>query len=686
MHKKKSQKRYTYFLKTILTALFITYSVCSISQVDSIQKLKNRVISIKKDNLEFKKDTAYIDLVNKLSWELRYSELDSMLLLAEEAKDLSEQLHYNTGKINSVLNFSGYYLYTGKANKCIEMLNPILTNSYTKIDDLQLLEAYNQLGQAYFSKSEYPDSFKALKKALDIAEKLGDKEKQSRQNLNLGVMFSLLNNHKQAEIYFDNGLKIFNTYKNDKIEGQLASNFAYCLIKKDEWELALPKLEFSIEVFKKLKIPEWLAFSYNNMGDAYLAQEKFEIADLYFNKSLKIHNEIEDLKGRADALLGAAKSKLGIKNYDQANNLIDSSLELYNTMKIKTGQQKCFTLLYALYKQTNKPVLALKYLEKANALSNSIAKEENNINITMLNTRLEFEKEKSRIDSENNERIVKQRKYLQWFSVVLVISILVSFLIYKSKKTVNKLNRKLEEKTTILSENEFKLNQINKNQDILFSIVGHDLRGPIISLKELVKFTLENESGEKAYMKFAPKLYKDLEHIQFTLDNLLNWGQTQMKGAITQRITINIKTEVDTIINLFEKNIIQKNITVKNNLTENMIVYADLNHFNIIIRNLISNAIKFTPEYGKIWVQGFIEDKLLKIAIKDTGVGMSPEILKKIFSNYNHYSSIGTNMERGTGLGLQLCKEMIEKNSGTIYAASEEKQGSTFFVCFPLDI
>ncbi len=670
--------------KLLLYVFLLFFSSYGYSQRDSILKLKNDVLLYQQKNKGFERDTAYVNLVNKLSWSLRYTNLDSMLILAKQANTISKNIGFDTGKTSSILNLSGYYLYNGDADQSIVYLSKILYRPKANIAKKHMLEAYNQLGQAYFTKSDYTESYRAFKNALDIAEIIEDKRLLGRQYLNLGVMFGLLNSHKLAEEYFDDGLSLFKDFEDESIEARLSSNLAFCLTKKGEHERTVPLLEYSISVFDKLKMPAWLAFSYSNMGDVYLEKENFELAESYFKKSIKIHENIQDIKGKADALLGAARSNIGLKNYSQAGLFINNSLDLYNKMDLKTGRKNCYTVLYHIYKNTNQPILALEYLEKSDSLITIIGKEENSTNITMLNTKLEFEKEKRLENDINQQKLAQQSRYIQWFIGLIGVSLLISVLVYKSNSRIKVLNKELEVKTLNLSENQNKLNQINKNQEKLFSIVGHDLRGPIISLKELLNLTLENKSGESIFKKFAPKLNKDLDHIQFTLDNLLNWGQTQMKGAITLKENISVKNIVDHIIPLYKKNILEKKLQIINNITNDMKIYADYNHIDIVLRNLINNAIKFTPESGNIWINGSKTDGFLNIEVKDNGVGMSSETLSKIMDNYVHYSSFGTNMERGTGLGLQLSKEMIKKNNGTIYVESEENKGTSFFIKLPL--
>ena len=237
-----------------------------------------------------------------------------------------------------------------------------------------------------------------------------------------------------------------------------------------------------------------------------------------------------------------------------------------------------------------------------------------------------------------------------------------------------------------LYTNQYELNKINNNQDKLFSIVGHDLRGPIVSLKQLLGLALEDESGIQHFYRFAPKLKKDVDHIHFTLDNLLNWGITQMKGEPVYPVKINVKTELLLIEELFRDMLDKKSISVNLKILPDLDLSADANHFKIIFRNLVSNAIKFTPENGILSLMSSEEKNSIIIAVKDTGIGMTDAIIDQIFNRSEYYTTFGTNNERGTGLGLMLCKEMVLKNKGEIWVESSVGKGSTFYVRLPKGI
>ena len=217
----------------------------------------------------------------------------------------------------------------------------------------------------------------------------------------------------------------------------------------------------------------------------------------------------------------------------------------------------------------------------------------------------------------------------------------------------------------------------------MFSIIGHDLRGPIGGLQSLLGLFETNEIPISEFKKFLPKLKTDVDHILFTLNNLLSWGQTQLKNTTTKPTIINLKSCLKDSIQLHNENASKKRIRLINDISDNSFVWADKNHVDIIFRNLISNAIKFTKETGQILIKAESKEDHWVISVADTGVGMPENIRIQLFKDDEKITTYGTNNEKGTGLGLSLCKEMVEKNKGEIWVDSQLNKGTTFTFTLP---
>jgi signal transduction histidine kinase len=227
------------------------------------------------------------------------------------------------------------------------------------------------------------------------------------------------------------------------------------------------------------------------------------------------------------------------------------------------------------------------------------------------------------------------------------------------------------------------LQDSNETKTKLFSIIGHDLRGPVGALQELLRLYADGDIETDEFLEFVPKLREDVDHISFTLNNLLSWGHTQMNGSVTKPSIMALESLVSENIKLLSEIAKKKSIKIVSELVENTLTWSDSNQIDIVVRNLISNALKFTPQNGMITISARERDNLWEVSIKDTGVGMDKITVKNLFEKNSNITTYGTANEKGTGLGLALCKEMVEKNGGSIWVESALRKGSCFFFTLP---
>lgn len=251
----------------------------------------------------------------------------------------------------------------------------------------------------------------------------------------------------------------------------------------------------------------------------------------------------------------------------------------------------------------------------------------------------------------------------------------------------------LEERTSELAilneklrQSEMQLEEINKNKDRFFSIISHDLRSPFNSLLGLTKLILEDFDGfSKEEIKDSIyNLHQVSEGLFILIEDLLDWSRIQFNKIEFQAETFNLYDLVVFVVNSLKLVARDKNISIVNLVPKNCTVRADQHMINTIIRNLVGNAIKFTPKYGLVKISsGFDIDDII-ISVEDTGVGMKKEIADKLFKMESKVSTSGTEGEAGTGLGLLICKEFVEKHDGTIWVKSEPEKGSSFYFRIPI--
>lgn len=246
-------------------------------------------------------------------------------------------------------------------------------------------------------------------------------------------------------------------------------------------------------------------------------------------------------------------------------------------------------------------------------------------------------------------------------------------------------NQEVEEKSRALEEINQMLNEANAAKDKFFSIIAHDLKNPfgdITGLSELLTKNMRRYDIAKIE-KFIEQIHKLSKNGYTLLENLLEWSRSQTGNMECHQRELNLKHQTDKVIQLLEEFANKKSIVVTNSISPDVMVLADKNMLDTIVRNLLSNAIKFTENNGKITIDTSKTTNengkpMIQVSISDTGIGIAPDDLDKLFRIDINHSTIGTSKEKGTGLGLILCREFVEKNGGKISVESQTGKGTTF--------
>lgn len=287
--------------------------------------------------------------------------------------------------------------------------------------------------------------------------------------------------------------------------------------------------------------------------------------------------------------------------------------------------------------------------------------------------------------------LTREREVRSLFTIASVILgflflALVVFTIQNRRfaKSLQKQQAELIEKNANILEQKEKLDQLNTVKDRFFSIISHDLRNNLTTMKLYFDLISNKDYVPQDNGEITKQISGSVENTIDLLENLLVWASTQIKGVPIDIQKLHMHTLVQENINLLSGAAHQKNITLQNNVTEDAVAFGDIDMINLVMRNLITNAIKFTGENGLVSVHSTTENNNRIIAIQDNGVGMSLENMEKLFNQHLHPTTKGTANEKGTGLGLILCKDFITRNGGNIWVESTKNKGTTFFFSLPL--
>lgn len=261
-------------------------------------------------------------------------------------------------------------------------------------------------------------------------------------------------------------------------------------------------------------------------------------------------------------------------------------------------------------------------------------------------------------------------------------------IIKKQNQELREFNQTLDNANLLLDRQNQELKQLNATKDRMFSIIAHDLRGPVGSFKSIIDLMLEmpDEFEGDRMIETLTMMRESAGQTFNLLENLLYWSRSQRDEIVVNQQNFNLSDVIFETISLLSINADNKKIRLQMKIEPNLQTYADKNMITTVIRNLLNNAIKFTPENGLITVWARRKQNEIQIKVRDTGVGISETKLNELFDSSLLFSTEGTNQEKGSGLGLILCKEFLEKNGGTIHVESVVNEGSTFSFNLPLAV
>ncbi|WP_421804892.1 tetratricopeptide repeat-containing sensor histidine kinase [Flagellimonas sp.] len=678
-------KHATTMLRILLCAFMLAVSLPVLAQSSNERdSLAYRLQRLESTNRFNPKDTTHIKLLVELAFSYRYLEMDSLYSIGKRALEYSEKIDYTYGKIKGLDALGNYYYNKGEREKSMPLFQEALRLATEAKDIPSELSIINAMAQNYSFEGNYAEALNLNLKGIDLAREIDNQPMLSVLNENIAGLYADQKDFKNALMFYDTVQKINRRLGDEVIDAETQSNMASLYKDAKDYKNAMFNINRSISTFEKHKVYDWLAYAYEVKGDIYLDQEKYKWALYWYDQSnMLFKHQIEDDRIKIQLMNGMAKVYFGLEQDSLALVYAKKGLALSDKIKSLQGKIDCSETLYKLHKKNGNTPEALAYLESFKILSDSLFKDKNKQSLSLLETKLQYEQEKQELIEANETALAKQRNYIYFSVIILMILSIITFVIRRSENIQRKLNRELKEKSTAVTQREAQLHEINKTNTKLFSIIGHDLRGPIGGLQSMLKLFTDGEISTKEFVSFIPKLKTDVDNISFTLNNLLSWGMNQLNGVVTKPKRVSLSNLVNTNIQLLSEIANSKSIKIINQLPENPRIWADSHQMDIVVRNILSNAIKFTPENGLITINAVEKAGMWQVSIRDTGIGMTAEMQRSIFKDSSNITTYGTNNEKGTGLGLSLCKEMVLKNNGEIWVDSVPRKGTTFYFTVP---
>lgn len=633
-------------------------------------------------------DSSRIETLIRLSREYQYTNINKSRELAEQALKIAEAKNIRRQKTRAYQNLGSLYAVSGDYSTALRYDNLALQMSIESRDTANLSMDYNNVANDYFDLGEYDEAYFHFTQAFRIARSADDSLRMAIALHNVGRVFKELGQYDRALEHL--GLSMSMSYSINDIEGIPYSldEIGDVMIRKREYDSALNTLLKAVNLTRELKVhvlePKTLA----KLATVHLNTGNYEAALAYYDTTQYLHEKTRNDFGIAEVELGRGEVYIKQGKYAEATNAINRSMALAKKSNARILEIRGYLTLSNLHELQKDYKNALEYFKQYKQLEDSLFSQDMQEKLLRDQIRFETEDKDSEIAALNEERdlkndTIKKQEYITNILVVVVaLSVILLATVYRSGQRRRQINMLLLRHQQEMETRSEELERLNQVKDKFFSIISHDLRSPINALAGLLDLLDRGAVKPEELSRHIGELKSRFAHTRTLLNNLLDWTLLQMDKLNLQPTRIDLYKMVEENIQLLGA-LPHKQIKLHNEVKPETFAFADSNTVNLVLRNLMTNAIKFTNDGGDVVIGCQDKGQEWLVTVKDNGVGMNDDVIRILFDKTAPYTTRGTANEKGTGLGLILCKEFVEKNGGRIFVESEPGKGSTFSFTVP---
>jgi signal transduction histidine kinase len=579
--------------------------------------------------------------------ELRYNHPDSTLSLVENKMEKAT---------NKKSDFFAELLFLKAAIQYIQSNYLDSRNTYEQLhtlskesqNEIGIARALNGRGLIFLGRKQYKEALQEFKEALTVNREIDHPRSIAANLLNIGI----------------------------------------CNQEMGKWEDAYQSYFESLQISLKNNLETYTLMDLNRIGSLHIERNQLDSAEYYF---LKVNESNPNQWEKSYNLSGLTDLEIKRKNYNKALEYGLKSFAIAKEIGAKWDVSEVALKISTAYEELGALNKALEYYKLHKTYSDRLLNEEMNREINWAelqqaiaeNEQLKGQKDLLSAEKDRNQLIIALLSSIVAFLVVLA-------LLYrrhiKQKEKYNQnlgtINKQLAEKKILIEKQNEDLKQINNAKNRLFSILSHDLRSPINSVKQLLD--IRKSISEEDAQRYMERLTQEVGNVNQQINRLLKWANTQMDGLTTNPKTVQLDEVVDQNLNSLKYIAQEKEIELKHNATKSF-VHMDPEQLNIILNNLFNNSIKYTSSGGYIEVNYSQNQSTVFLTIEDNGIGMDESIVATLRGELNErsFSRKGTGKETGTGLGILLVKQFLTFNHASMEIKSKEGHGTSFILSFP---
>ncbi len=665
----------------ILLLLLIHSSITFAQRVELVEK---KLDSISDINLK-------IEFLNNWTGK-NYSKLpESVLYYSNQNLELAKSVNNYSGAGDALIRIGLINKKDGNYSETLKFYNQALQNYELGKDSLGRSKTILNRGNIYLNQNKFNLAINDFFICLKYFEKINDQKLLFATYNNIGLVYKNLKNFEKSYYYYNKSLNIAINTKSGSSLYYCYNNIANILSIQNNFQEALDYYKKNLDVLKEAPNKYKLAQTYHNMGSCFFEMGQYPFALEYLNKSLELKEKI----GNKNLLISTINSLAHVYYQQELYTKALIYRKKAHTLAVETKnieyQKNCNHELFKIFTHLNMADTAIFYFSQYELLKDSIFNHENLKQIAEIQEKYESEKKETQItllEKVNKSRMWQRNSLIVLLILLLGYAIFIVRSYYRNKKTHRLLqlqNERIQWHKTLLDQKNEALSDSNKTKNRLFQIISHDLRSPLASvynIAQLIKIFIQQRKYQ-LLEESCHDMEESINNVLSLTDNLLSWSLNQSGKLPYKPAILSLKPLLENNLRTYSSVAKQKNIHLQLLLEETVMVFADRQMLDTVIRNLINNSLKFTKPGGVIAIGLNQSDNFVELWIKDSGIGISEDQIAHLFEIDYSQSYNGTNGEKGNGLGLLLCKQFIEQNKGEIRVESTLNLGTTFRITIP---
>ncbi|NOU58581.1 tetratricopeptide repeat-containing sensor histidine kinase [Marinifilum caeruleilacunae] len=602
---------------------------------------------------------------------------------------LAKETNNHSGLGNAYIRMALINSRKDKNENALKNYNDAILNFKLSNDLYGLHKTYINRGYLNRKLSKHEEATKDFHKGINYFTDHPDPMLLANAYNGLGIVHRHLKNYSKALEYYNKSAEVSKKNNLHNFTYNANTNIANVYSLQGKYKEAMLLHKQNLKLLEKRPSKYKSAQTYHNIGACFLEMEQFGFAQEYLEKSLVLKEEIGNKYLLVTTLNGLSYAYYMQYNFDKSLSLSRRALALGKEVGNIEIQKNTADRIFKIFAYKNNPDSVVRYVNFSKKLRDSLHTIKTLQQVAEIQTKYETEKKEAQIallEKENNSKAMQRNGLIVILILILGYAGFILYSYYRNKKLTRLLSlqkSRIEWSKEILDHRNQELRISNQTKNKLFQIISHDLRSPLASvsgISNLIQILLR-QGRYQELDETSQDLNDCVTRVLNLTDNLLSWSLNQSGKLPFTPVVIPVKNLLSGIIEIYKAGAQQKNILLELSISQNLFVYADRPMLETVVRNLLNNALKFTPEGGLIILGAEMVEDHTEIWVEDNGVGIPDDTISNIFEL--DASSSGTRGEKGNGLGLILCKDFIEKNQGEIWVDSKAGKGTTFRFSVP---